>query len=156
MASTVKILTSLHGRLVGLSAAKRLIAFGRTVVASTDEGTVVRTQAAHGSLNATGALTSALIKGGIVLSSTAAAVAGTLPTGAVLDATFTGDDALAVGEGFEWSVINTGAANAFTVTAAASGHTVAGAGVMVVSALTSGRFFTRKTAADTFLTYRIS
>jgi len=156
MASTVKVLTSLHGRLLGLSATKRLIAFGRTVVASTDEGTVIRTQAAHSSLNATGELISALIKGGIVLSSTAAAVAGTLPTGAVLDATFAGSDALLVGEGFEWSVINTGAVNAFTVTAAATGHTVAGAGVMVVLALTSARFFTRKTAAETFLTYRLS
>jgi hypothetical protein len=58
-----------------------------------------------------------------------------------------------IGESFDWSAINTGGANAFTVTAAASGHTVVGAGA--VAASTSGVFRTRKTAASTFVTYRI-
>lgn len=101
-------------------------------------------------LDATGALTSAAILGGIVTSTTAAAVAGTLPTGAVLDAA---DTALAIGDSFDWSVIATGA-NAFTVAAAASGHTVVG--TMVVATATSGRFRTCKTAAATYVTYRLS
>ena len=58
-----------------------------------------------------------------------------------------------IGESFDWSAINTGAANAFTVTAAASGHTVVGAGAVALSS--SGTFRTRKTAADTFVTYRL-
>jgi hypothetical protein len=40
-----------------------------------------------------------------------------------------------------------------TVTAAATGHTVVGN--MAVAAATSGRFLTRKTAANTFVSYRI-
>lgn len=99
-------------------------------------------------LNATGTLTSALIQGGLVTSTTAAAVVATLDTGAVMDASGT----FAINDCFIWSAINTGG-NAFTVTAAASGHTVVGAGA--VAAGTSGRFMTRKTAAATFVSYRI-
>lgn len=106
-------------------------------------------QAAPGTLNATGTLTGALILGGIVTSTTAGAVTATLDTGAVMDAVINADANAA----FEWTAINTGGANAFTVTAAASGHTVVGAGA--VGANTSGRFLTRRTAADTWVTYRI-
>lgn len=102
-----------------------------------------------GTLNATGTLTAALISGGIVTSTTAAAVTATLDTGAVMDAALD----MAIGDSFDWSAIATGA-NAFTVTAAASGHTVVGSGV--VATVTSGHFRTRKTAADTFVTYRLS
>lgn len=102
-----------------------------------------------GALNATGTLTAALVLGGIVTSTTAAAVTATLDTGAVMDAVIDMD----IGDCFDWSAINTGGANAFTVTAAASGHTVVGAGA--VAASSSGRFRTRKTAADTYITYRI-
>jgi len=105
-------------------------------------------QAAPVALNATGAITSAAILGGIVTSTTAAAVAGTLPTGTVLDAADTFD----INDSIEWSVIATGA-NAFTVTAAA-GHTIVGNAV--VATTTSGNFRTVKTAANTFVTYRIS
>lgn len=99
-------------------------------------------------LNATGAVTAAAILGGIVTSTTAAAVAGTVPTGAVMDAS----SSFNVGDSVDWSVIVTGA-NAFTVTAA-SGHTLVGN--MVVAAGKAGRFRTRKTAADTFVTYSLS
>lgn len=100
-------------------------------------------------LNATGAVTAAAILGGIVTSTTAAAVAGTIPTGAVMDAS----SSFNIGDSVDWSVITTGA-NAFTVTAAASGHTVVGN--MVVAAGKAGRFRTRKTAADTFVTYSLA
>lgn len=105
-------------------------------------------QPTPGTLNATGALTAALILGGIVTSTTGAAVAATLDTGTVMDAAGT----FAIDDSFDWTVINTGA-NAFTVTAAA-GHTIVG--VAAVATVTSGRFRTRKTAANTFVTYRIS
>lgn len=99
-------------------------------------------------LNATGAITSAAIQGGIVTSTTAAAVAGTLPAGSVLDLAAQ----MSVGDSFDWSVINTGG-NTFTVTAA-TGHTIVG--VAAVVTVTSGLFRTRKTAADTFISYRLS
>lgn len=105
-------------------------------------------QTTPGTLNATGALTTTLITGGIVTSTTGAAVAATLDTGTVTDAALT----MSVDDAFDWVVINTGA-NTFTVTAAA-GHTIVG--VAAVLTLTSVRFRTRKTAANTFVTYRVS
>lgn len=107
-------------------------------------------QGTPGVLNATGALTAAMILSGIVTSTTAAAVAGTLPTGAVMDTEVEG---MQIGSSFDWAVITTGA-NAFTVTAAASGHTVVGN--MVVAAGKAGMFRTRKTAAATYVTYSLS
>lgn len=99
-------------------------------------------------LNATGAVTAAMILGGIVTSTTAAAVAGTVPTGTVMDAA----SEFVIGVPVFWSVIATGA-NAFTVTAAAD-HTLVG--TAVVATVTSGRFATVKTAANTFVTYRVA
>jgi hypothetical protein len=58
----------------------------------------------------------------------------------------------AIDEAFDWSVINTGGANAFTVTAA-TGHTLVGNAVVALSS--TGRFRTRKTASDTFVSYRV-
>jgi len=106
-------------------------------------------QPTPGTLNATGTLTAALIGTGIVTSTTAAAVTATLDTGAVMDAA----GVWAIGDSFEWSAVNTGGANAFTVTAS-SNHTITGAGA--VAASSSGRFSTRKTAAGTFVTTRLS
>lgn len=100
-------------------------------------------------LNATGTITPAMIVGGVITSTTAAAVTATLATGAVMDAAFE----MPVGSSFTWGVVNTGGANAFTVTAAASGHTVIGVGA--VAHTTSATFRTIKTAAATFVSYRI-
>ena len=105
-------------------------------------------QGTPGTLNATGALTAALILGGIVTSSTAAGVTATLDTGTVMDAVID----LAIDDCFLWTAINTGP-NTFTVTAAASGHTVVGAGAVTTG--TSGRFLTRRTAAATWVSYRM-
>ena len=105
-------------------------------------------QPTPGTLNATGTLTAALILGGIVTSTTGAAVAATLDTGAIMDLAAT----FAIGDAFDWSVINTGG-NTFTVTASA-GHTIVG--VAAVVTVTSARFRTLKTAANTFVTYRLS
>lgn len=105
-------------------------------------------QATPVALNATGAVTAAAIFGGILTSTTGAAVAGTVPTGAVMDAASN----LAVGDSFDWSIINTGG-NTFTLTAAAN-HTIVGTATVVT--VTSGLFRTVKTAAGTFITYRLS
>lgn len=108
-----------------------------------------QTQPAPGVLDATGALTAAKMLAGIVTSTTAAAVAGTVPTGTVMDTEL---DGMQIGAGFDWSVITTGA-NAFTVTAA-TGHTLVGN--MVVAAGKAGLFRTRKTAAATYVTYSLA
>lgn len=100
-------------------------------------------------LNATGALTAAMILAGIVTSTTAAAVTGTSPTGAVMDAAVR----LNVNEFVDFSVVNTGGANAFTVAAGGGGVTLVGAGA--VAASSSGRFRMLKTAAATYIIYRL-
>jgi phage tail sheath gpL-like len=85
----------------------------------------------------------------VVTSTTAAAVTATTDTGAEIDAAIE----IAIGESFDFSVVNTGSTNAITVTAGASGVTVVG--LAGVAANTSGTFRVVKTAADTFIIYRI-
>ena len=109
----------------------------------------LRGQGNPGVLNATGTLTAAMIASGIVTSTTGAAVTATLDTGAVMDAALN----MEIGESFDWSVINTGG-NAFTVTAAATGHTIVG--TAAVATVTSATWRTRKTAAETYISYRIA
>jgi hypothetical protein len=118
--------------------------------AAIPQNELVNYQATPGTLNATGALTTALLLTGIVTSSTAAAVTATLDTGAVTEAALD----MQVNDSFDWRVINTGGANAFVVTAAATGHTVVGTGVTVAAGV-SATFRTRKTAFETFVTYCI-
>lgn len=105
-------------------------------------------QGAPVAVDATGAVSSAAILGGIVTSSTAAAVAGTVPTGTVLEAACD----YVTSDSYNWSVINTGP-NTFTVTAA-SGHTLVGSAAVATG--TSGYFRTRRSALETFITYRLS
>ena len=75
----------------------------------------------------------------------------TLPTGTNMDAAF---QELQTEQAFEWSVINLAAATHAITVVQNTGHTVVGN--MVVDANSSGRFLTRKTAANTFVTYRIA
>jgi len=107
----------------------------------------LRGQGTPGVLDATGALTAAMMGTGLVTSA-AAAVTATVPTGTVMDAAVS----MEIGDAFDWAVIKVGA-NSFTVTAA-TGHTLVGSGV--VATATSVIFRTRKTAANTFVTYRVA
>jgi hypothetical protein len=72
-----------------------------------------------------------------------------LPTGAQIDAA----TEIGVNESFDWSLI-TLAAFALTITVD-TGHTIVGAAATAGTAGAVARFRTRKTAADTFVTYRI-
>ena len=53
---------------------------------------------------------------------------------------------------FEWSVINTGAG--ICTVAAGTDHTVIGSGTVAIGA--SAQFVSRRTAANTFVSYRLS
>ena len=83
----------------------------------------------------------------------------TLPTGTLMDAVAAFD----INEYFDWSLINLSAAATDTVTiAAGTGHTVVGNMIVQSANATTGgiygsagHFRTRKTAANTFITYRI-
>ncbi len=114
----------------------------------------IKSQAAAGTLNASGTLTAALLLGGIVTSTTAAAVTATLDTGTLLDTAllvlFPGAQA---SDYFEFSVCNTGANN-FTI-ATAAGWTDGGNFFTAVAAGTSARFGVRRTAANTFTGFKI-
>ena len=91
---------------------------------------------------------------------TGATAAYTLPTGALIDAGVT----MAVNDSFDWCIINNALAAADTITiTAATGHTIVGnAVVQSLHASTgatmgySAQFRTRKTAANTFVSYRIA
>lgn len=148
MATTATILTSIHGKRVGLDAKKRIVVEGRTVPSSNDTGALKKVVTTPVAVNTTATLTIAQLLSGIITSTTAAAVTGTLPTGTLSDAAGETE----INEGFEWAVINTGGTNAFTVQAGTD-HTLVGSGA--VAANTSGRFVTRKTATNTFITYRV-
>jgi hypothetical protein len=110
-------------------------------------------------------MTSAALLGGIITGThTAGATAAyTLPTGTLLEAAA---PYLQIGEGFEWVLINlsTAAADSITVTAGTD-HTIVGAPIVISSHVTTGgaitsmgcnssTWITKKTAANTFVTYR--
>lgn len=106
-------------------------------------------QVAPGVLNATGALTPALVLTGLVTSTTGALTTATLDVGATFEAASDWD----ANDTIQWSVVNTGP-NSFVVTSPDASHTVVGVGT--VATVTSASFRTRRSAANTFITYRIS
>jgi len=133
---------------VTMESGDNVVYYNQGAVPKVTERKGLRGQGAPGVLDATGTLTAAMISAGIVTSA-AATVAATLDTGAVMDAALE----MAIGESFDWACIKLGA-NSLTVTAAASGHTVVGDPIVVTAS--SSLFRTRKTAAATYITYRIS
>jgi hypothetical protein len=145
MSSTKKVLNSLHGKLVGMSHDKKLVVNGRVAVTMDDTGAMMLVQGAPATCNATATMLASDLLAGIVTSTSAAAVAATVPTGTNLDAAA----GLGVNEAFEWCVINTGP-NTVTVTANTD-HTLVG--TATVATATCKWFRSRKTAAHTFVTY---
>ena len=95
-----------------------------------------------------------------VPTATGATAAYTLPTGALIDAGVT----MAVNDSFDWCLINSALAAADTITVTAdTGHTIVGNPVVQSLHASTGAIMgysslwrTRKTAADTFVTYRIA
>jgi hypothetical protein len=104
-------------------------------------------QGAPEAFNTTGNLPVSAIMGRLVTSTTASAVTATLPTGTVLDAA----NSFEIDDYIDWKVINTGSNN-FTVEQN-TGHTIVG-GTTAAGGF-SNRYRTRKTAANTFVSYRI-
>jgi hypothetical protein len=109
-------------------------------------------QAAPAAVNATASLTIANLLTGIITTTSASAVALTLPTGTLTDAGVIAS--LANDRAFPWSLINLGSASGAVTMTADTGHTYVGNATVAIS--TSARFSTRKTAANTYVTYRIA
>jgi len=113
-------------------------------------------QAAAGTLNASGTLTAALILGGIVTSTTGAAVTATLDTGTNLETALIAlQPGLQNSDYFELTVINTGGANAFTV-ATAGGWTDGGNAFTAVAAASSAKFGIRRTSANNYTIFKVA
>ncbi len=115
-------------------------------------GALFIAQGAPTAKSATGTLTIAELLTGIIQSTSASAVSYTLPTGTLSDAGILAG-ALPVNEAVDWVLINTGSATGAATLVAGTGHTIVGAAVTAIG--TSSRWRTRKTAANTFITYRI-
>jgi hypothetical protein len=114
----------------------------------TNRVVTARSTPANSNVSATATATSLL--DGLRTGTPTANINLTLPTGTDMDAAF---QELQTNQSFEWSAINLAAATHVITVVANTAHTVVGN--MGVAAATSGRFLTRKTAANTFVTYRI-
>jgi len=86
----------------------------------------------------------------IITSTQTAAVTMTLPTGTLTDADF---NTLPVDGSFDWTVLNLGSSSGAVTVQGGTGHTLVGSGAVAIS--TATLFRTRKTAANTFVTYRV-
>jgi len=107
------------------------------------------TQVTPTAKTAAATLTAAELATGII-TYTGAAVALTMPTGALMDAAF---PSMKVNSCFDFFIINTGATNAATVTAS-TGCTLVGAAA--VAAATSCNWRVRKTAENTYVALRVA
>ena len=114
----------------------------------TEAGVIAYNQPAPTSKSAAATLTIAELQTGII-QYTGAADTLTLPTGTLTQAGFI---ATYTNMTFQWSVINTGSGTC--TIAAGTDHTIIGSAT--VAAGDSGRFATRRTAANTYVTYRLS
>jgi hypothetical protein len=114
----------------------------------TNDGVLCYDQPAPATYAAAATLTVADLKTGII-TYTGTAATLTLPTGTLTEGGFSG---IYTNMTFEWSVINTGAG--ICTVGAGTAHTIVGSGTVAIGA--SARFTSRRTAANTFVSYRLS
>jgi hypothetical protein len=115
-------------------------------------GIVLMNQQTPAAVTATGTLTIANLLTQIITSTSAIAVALTLPTGTLSDAGVSGGTS-AVNTSFDWAIINLGSSIGDVTLVAGTAHTIVGSVTVTVG--TTGRFRSRKTATNTFVTYRV-
>jgi hypothetical protein len=116
-------------------------------------GIVYTNQNAPVAYDATNTLLIADILSQVITTTSATAVSLTLPTGTLTDAGILGGTG-AVGTAFEWSIINLGSALGAITLVAGTAHTIVGSTAIAVGA--SARLKTRKTATNTYITYRLA
>ena len=114
----------------------------------TNDRVIAYNQPTPTSKSAAATLTITELKTGII-QYTGAVATLTLPTGTLMEGGFS---AMYNNMAFEWSVINTGAG--ICTVAAGTDHTVIGSGTVAIGA--SARFVSRRTAANTFVSYCLS
>ncbi len=156
-ASAVAAFTS--GTIAGAAISTSSFA-GSSTYASTFAGTMVPTQGNPATATNTAGITAANMLTGIIVGTPTAAAAYTVPDGTTMDAAVTFN----VGDSFDWSIINVATNDTFIITlTAATTHTLVGVPTVPANGSTTGaltgasaRFRTRKTATNTFVTYRIA
>ena len=116
-------------------------------------GTLYTEQPAPTALTATSTLTIANLQTEIITVTSSTAVTLTLPTGTLTDAGIMAG-VLANNMAFEWIVVNLGSTSGAITMATGTAHTFVGNATVAIS--TSAKFRTRKTAANTYVTYRIA
>ena len=118
------------------------------------DGVVVLAQGAPtAETTTTPTFAAAEIKGGIITSTQTAAVTGTLDTGADMDTALAGN-IFGTNYAIDWTLINLGSSSGAVTMTASTGHTYVGNATVAIA--TSARFRSRRTAADTWITYRLS
>ena len=100
----------------------------------------------------TTAITAAQLIAGLITSTPGVLQNSQLPTGSSLQAVWAASSGYAV----EWSYINLGTFNATITTSSGSTNTMVTGNNAVIAPGTSGRFLTKNTATNTFLTYRLA
>jgi hypothetical protein len=121
---------------------------------------MVKGQVAPAAKTSAVTLTIAELLTGIITGAPTAAAAYTLPTGTLCEGGLT----IAINESFDWNLINIATTATYIITlTAGTGHTIVGAAAIPANSTTTGglwgtcgaTFRTRKTALNTFVTYRI-
>ena len=115
-------------------------------------GNIYNQQPNPTALTASTTITIAQILTNIVTVTSTTAVTLTLPAGSSVDAGVL-SGALPTNGCFDWNVINLGSSSGAVTMAAGTSHTYVGSATVAIS--TSAGFRTRKTASNTFVTYRI-
>jgi len=148
-----------NGATLGIEGGVAEVLYALGVGAVITENIGRRAQPTPTAMTVTADITTAGLLSGLIVGTHAAGATQTytLPTGALMDAAFELD----IDESTDWALINASGAALDTITlaAAALGHTLVGAAI-VVSANSApdntAAYRTRKTAADTFVTYRLA
>jgi hypothetical protein len=126
------------------------ITIGGTAVSWTNLQGVTFMPATINAISTTGTAVYTALTGGIITSTPGSAITITLPTGNAITTGITGAPS---GVGFDWSLINLSGSFAATLGTAAN-HTITGGSV--IAAATSGRFRSKYTGSNIWVTYRIS
>lgn len=124
---------------------------GTVLASTTAAGIALKPQPTPIAKSASATLLIADLLTGIVTATSATAVALTLPTGTLSDGGFA---AIANDQSFDWSVINLGSSVGAVTMTAGTAHTYVGNATVAIN--TSAQFRSRRTAATTWVTYRIS
>jgi len=107
-------------------------------------------QSAPPTRSATTTISPGDLQNGLILSNPASGITFTLASGSDIEGQYGG---IYTGMAFEWSIININATNTITISNGTN-HTYTGR--TTISANTSARFLTRRSATQTFVTYRIA